>query len=145
MDDESLGDGMRFTPENITRLEPNEVFVFGSNLQGIHGAGAAKTAMRLFGAKRRVGVGMTGQCYAIPTRAFMAGGVLRTLPLDTIRSHVDAFMSFAGSNPYTVFLVTPIGTGHAGYLPEEIAPLFQDRLPNVIIPKRFHEIISNQK
>ena len=69
-----------YTPENITSLGQDEVFVFGSNLQGIHAGGAARTAMRLFGAKKGQGVGMQGQSYAIPT---MQGGV------ETIKPYVD--------------------------------------------------------
>ena len=76
----------RTTPEFITELQPNEIFVFGSNLAGMHGAGAAHVACKKFGAKMGQGVGLQGQSYAIPT---MQGGV------ETIRPYVDEFIKFA--------------------------------------------------
>ena len=90
----------RVTPEWIHDLAPNEVFVFGSNLGGMHGGGAARIAYRCFGAKMGVGVGLQGQSYAIPT---MQGGP------ETIRPYVDEFIDFARQHPETTFLVTPIG------------------------------------
>ena len=117
--------------EKIERLEPNEVFVFGSNLQGHHGGGAAFAAYKKFNAKWGVGVGMTGQCYAIPT---MQGGV------ETIKPYVDDFIEFAKQNTDKVFLVTRIGCGISGFVDEEIAPLFKDavNLDNVKLPKTFY-------
>ncbi|MBR4432442.1 MAG: transcriptional regulator, partial [Paludibacteraceae bacterium] len=88
---------MKTTPEYITQLKPNEVFVFGSNLSGMHGGGAARTAYELFGAEWGVGVGPTGQCYAIPT---MHGG------LEEIRPYVDDFIRYAEKHPEQLFLVT---------------------------------------
>ena len=109
----------RVTPEWIHDLAPpNEVFVFGSNLGGMHGGGAARIAYRCFGAKMGVGVGLQGQSYAIPT---MQGGP------ETIRPYVDEFIDFARQHPETTFLVTPIGCGIAGFTPADIAPLFQGR------------------
>ena len=96
----------RVTPEWIHDLAPNEVFVFGSNLGGMHGGGAARIAYRCFGAKMGVGVGLQGQSYAIPT---MQGGP------ETIRPYVDEFIDFARQHPETTFLVTPIGCGIAGF------------------------------
>ena len=78
----------RTTPENITSLAPNEIFVFGSNLSGMHGGGAAWVAYRKFGAIMGQGVGLQGQSYGIPT---MQGGV------ETIRPYVDEFIGFAKS------------------------------------------------
>lgn len=104
----------RVTPEWIHDLAPNEVFVFGSNLGGMHGGGAARIAYRCFGAKMGVGVGLQGQSYAIPT---MQGGP------ETIRPYVDEFIDFARQHPETTFLVTPIGCGIAGFTPADIAPL----------------------
>ena len=115
------------TPENITTLKPDEVFVFGSNLHGAHGGGAARQAYDCFGAEWGVGVGRTGQCYAIPT---MQGGV------ETIRPYVDEFIHYAEQHPELTFFVTRIGCGIAGFTDEEIAPLFAAarRLRNVALP-----------
>ena len=125
----------KYTPENITSLAQNEVFVFGSNLQGSHGGGAAAAAVRYFGAIWGQGVGMQGQCYAIPT---MHGGV------DVIRPYVDEFIEFAKGHPELTFLVTRIGCGIAGFRNEQMAPLFADalELPNVVLPKSFVKVIK---
>ena len=124
-----------FTPEMITALRPDEVFVFGSNLGGFHGGGAARAAMRLFGAVWGQGVGLQGQSYAIPT---MQGGV------ETIKPYVDEFIAFAQSRPDLYFYVTRIGCGIAGFTDDEIAPLFREALPldNVALPKTFHDILT---
>lgn len=107
--------------------------MFGSNLQGMHGGGAARIAHEKFGAEWGVGVGMTGRCYAIPT---MQGGV------ETIRPYVDDFIRYATEHPELTFLVTPIGCGIAGFLPEEIAPLFAAArdLTNVALPMGWREM-----
>ena len=120
----------RYTPENIKTLAENEIFVFGSNLQGMHGGGAARAAMDRFGAIWGQGVGMQGQCYAIPT---MHGGV------DAIRPYVDEFIEYAKQHPELTFLVTRIGCGIAGFRDEQMAPLFATalNLPNVVLPKTF--------
>ena len=116
------------TPDYITRLEPNEIFVFGSNLAGFHGGGAARIAYEKFGAEWGVGVGRTGQCYAIPT---MQGGV------ETIRPYVDDFIRYAEQHPELTFFVTRIGCGIAGFTDEQIAPLFAaaHHLQNVALPE----------
>ena len=118
----------RTTPEFITKLEPNEIFVFGSNLQGMHGGGAAYAAYRKFGAIMGQGVGLQGQSYAIPT---MQGGV------ETIRPYVDEFIKFAKEHADLTFLVTRIGCGIAGFRNEEIAPLFADahNADNIVLPE----------
>lgn len=120
----------KYTPERITSLEKNEIFVFGSNLAGAHGGGAAWLAMNRFGAVWGQGVGLQGQCYAIPT---MQGGV------ETIKPYVDEFIAFAKNNPNLVFLVTKIGCGIAGFTEQEIAPLFREALNvgNIILPEEF--------
>ena len=104
------------TSSRIDQLERNEIFVFGSNLDGHHIGGAAKVANMKFGAVWGVGVGMTGKTYAIPT---MQGGV------ESIRPYVDQFIEFAKSHTDFHFLVTRIGCGIAGFKDEEIAPLFK--------------------
>lgn len=123
-------EGVKYTPENISTLGPDEVFVFGSNLQGNHAGGAARTAVRLFGAKMGQGVGMQGQSYAIPT---MQGGV------DTIKPYVDDFINLAREWDQTTFYVTRIGCGIAGFTDKEIAPLFDKALDlyNVRLPESF--------
>ena len=117
----------RTTPEFITSLEPNEIFVFGSNLKGMHGGGAAYIAYRKFGAIMGQGVGLQGQSYAIPT---MQGGV------ETIRPYVDEFIQFAKQHPELTFLVTRIGCGIAGFTDEEISPLFKQAhgVENIVLP-----------
>lgn len=116
------------TPEFITHLKENEIFVFGSNLAGHHGGGAARIAYERFGAIYGQGVGLQGQSYAIPT---MQGGV------DTIKPYVDDFILFAQQHPEFTFLVTRIGCGIAGFRDEEIAPLFENAhlVPNILLPK----------
>jgi predicted DNA-binding protein YlxM (UPF0122 family) len=117
----------RTTPERITSLEPNEIFVFGSNLKGMHGGGAAYIAYRKFGAVMGQGVGLQGQSYGIPT---MQGGV------ETIRPYVDEFIEFARQHPELTFLVTRIGCGIAGFTDEEISPLFEAAhgVENIVLP-----------
>ena len=123
-----------YTPERISELKENEIFVFGSNLAGAHGGGAARLAYKRFGAVWGEGVGLYGQTYAIPT---MQGGV------ETIKPYVDAFIRFAKAHSRLTFLVTRIGCGIAGFRDEEIAPLFTDAInvENIILPKEFVENI----
>ena len=125
----------RVTPNDIFALKPNEVFVFGSNLQGIHAGGAAFTARTLFGAKMGCGDGLQGQSYAIPT---MQGGV------ETIKPYVDKFINFAAEHPEKDFLVTRIGCGIAGFSPEEIAPMFREcvHMCNVWLPNDFLKVLT---
>lgn len=125
----------RFTPGRITHLADNEIFVFGSNLQGCHGGGAARVAMNKFGAVWGQGVGLQGQTYAIPT---MQGGV------ETIKPYVDEFIAFARQHREHTFLVTRIGCGIAGFYDEDIAPLFADAMDeaNIILPKSFVEVLT---
>ena len=122
----------RISSNHITRLAPNEVFVFGSNLQGAHGGGAARYAYEHFGAVWGQGVGLFGQSYAIPT---MQGGV------ETIKPYVDDFLQFAIVHSEFDFLVTEIGCGIAGFTPKEIAPLFfkaiENDISNVYLPESF--------
>lgn len=119
-----------YTPERIMELKPNEIFVFGSNLAGSHGGGAARLAYDRFGAIWGQGVGLQGQSYGIPT---MHGGV------DVIKPYVDEFIEFAKQHPKYNFLVTKIGCGIAGFKIEEMAPLFQDALgvENIVLPQEF--------
>ena len=124
----------RFTPERISELAENEIFVFGSNLAGAHGGGAARLAYRKFGAVWGEGVGLHGRTYAIPT---MQGGV------KTIKPYVDEFIRFAIEHPSLTFLVTRIGCGIAGFQDRDIAPLFKAAInvDNIILPKGFVDYI----
>lgn len=126
----------RYTPERITSLAKNEIFVFGSNLAGAHGGGAARLAYERFGAVWGEGVGLHGQTYAIPT---MQGGV------ETIKPYVDAFIIFAKENTTLTFLVTRIGCGIAGFRDDEIASLFKDAIDveNIILPQEFAELLND--
>lgn len=127
---------MNYTPDNITELGEDEVFVFGSNLAGIHAGGAARVALERFGAVMGQGVGIQGRSYAIPT---MQGGV------DTIKPYVDDFIDLAREWDQTTFYVTRIGCGIAGFTDEEIAPLFAEalKLYNVRLPKSFVDILTH--
>ena len=126
----------KMTPENITHLEPNEVFVFGSNYAGQHGKGAALTALRKFGARSGQGMGLMGQSYGISTK----GWRMDVLPLPKIGVQVERFLRFAHAHPELKFLVTEIGCGLAGYRPRHIAPLFGSDIPeNVSLPASFFQ------
>ena len=125
----------RITPDFITQLGENEIFVFGSNLAGMHGGGAAYIAFKKFGARMGQGVGLQGQSYGIPT---MQGGV------DTITPYVDEFITFARQHPELRFLVTRIGCGIAGFDAQDIAPLFAEArgVENIALPKDFWEVLQ---
>lgn len=122
----------KLAPDKIESLSMCEVFVFGSNLQGHHTGGAARYAYKHFGAEWGVGIGPTGQCYAIPT---MHGGV------DDIRPYVEDFVKYAKSHPLNRFLLTRIGCGIAGFSDKQMAMLFYDagasKLPNVAFPEEW--------
>lgn len=118
----------------ITQLEPGEVFVFGSNAAGLHGAGAAALAHRKFGAVWGQGHGLHGQSYAINS---MSG-------LGILRQEIIGFVDFAAQHPELKFLVTEIGCGIAGYTPTEIAPFFADAGENVVLPERFVEELQGR-
>jgi len=130
---------MKYTPENITHLEPNQIFCYGANAAGIHGAGAAKLALK-WGAKMYE-YGLNGQTYGIPTKDRQ----IYTLPLDKIQLHVNDFLATAFSHQEYEFLVTKIGCGLALYQPKDIAPLFKiiktGVFENVILPEEFYKYI----
>lgn len=124
----------RITSDNITALAPGEIFVFGSNLEGAHGGGAARLAWKKWGAVWGQGTGLQGQTYGIPT---MHGGP------EAIRPYVEEFIRFASSHPQMTFLVTEVGCGIAGFTPAAIAPLFANAVdvPNIHLPRRFWDIL----
>lgn len=131
----------RVSPDVIKELKDNEIFVFGSNLAGKHGAGAARKALE-WGAVYGNPEGMQGATYAIPTKDMF---IRETLPIEHIKRYVDRFIIFAKIHSNLKFLVTEIGCGLARRKPEDIAPLFIDaiNLPNVYLPKRFVDILIN--
>jgi len=116
------------------------IFVFGSNLAGVHGAGAALFAREKHGAVLGVGHGMTGAAYALPTK----DESIRTLPLDRIAGYVRTFIKFAEDNPELDFQVTRVGCGLAGYTDKQIAPLFKGSPENCIMPVEWLEILNRQ-
>lgn len=108
----------------------NRIFVFGSNLAGRHGKGAALQARKFYGAQLGIGRGRTGQSYAIPTK----DKNLQTLSLIEIRQYVRQFIDYARIHPELTFMVTAIGTGLAGYKHEDIKPMFDGAPSNCIMP-----------
>lgn len=115
------------------------VFVFGSNLAGRHGAGAAKWALENRGAIYGQGVGRQGNSYGIPTK----DENIETLPLNVIQHYVELFLHYADllENRNTQFQLTPIGCGLAGLTPEQIAPMFSSAPKNVQLPVEFIEVL----
>lgn len=144
---------MTYTADKITELPANGIFVFGSNVYGIHGKGAALDAYKLFGAVPGCGEGPTGRSYAIPTRdgtppsAKHRSWKFKTLSLETIQGYIQKFLEYAKSAPDKVFYVTQIGCGYAGYGPKQIAPLFfhYDIPSNVILPKPFVDVGESER
>lgn len=109
------------------------IFVFGSNLAGRHGKGAALYARQKHGAIYGQGVGLQGESYGIPTK----DEKIKTLPLERIKPYVDQFIEFAETHPEMMFFVCPVGCGLAGYVPEQIAPMFKGAPTNVILNDEF--------
>ena len=126
----------RIASENITSLKSNEVFVFGSNLAGRHGGGAARLALEKFGAIYGQSTGHQGQSWAIPTKDFE---VRFALSLEEIQKHIDSFIFVAKNTPNLTYLVTEIGCGLAGLSVKDVAPLFKEaiNIPNIKLPFRF--------
>ena len=114
------------------------VFVFGSNLAGIHGAGSARHAVRHHGAVYGVGIGRQGNSYAIPTK----DRYLRVLPLTEIKKHVEEFLQYASRLPEDRFEVVAIGTGLAGYQHSQIAPLFKNAPANCTLPQEWVDLLA---
>lgn len=138
---------IKFTPEFIERLEPNEVFVFGSNGGGAHAGGAAKVAYNHFGAVWGVGEGLTGRSYAIPT----LNSDMQKVTKGELKASLIKFIGFVLENPNLTFYLTKIGCGIAGWQLEEVKAIFweamanqqiesKEQLPaNLIIPEEFYD------
>lgn len=116
-----------------------EIFVFGSNLAGRHGKGAAKDAVQYYGAQYGNGVGIQGHAYAIPTKDHY----LNTLPLDAIKPYVQEFIAYAYQHPEYIFKVTRVGCGLAGYDDLEMALLFKEAPNNCELSKEWLEILNS--
>lgn len=132
----------RITPPNILKLKRNEIFVFGSNESGVHGAGAANIAYKKWNAIWGQAEGIQGTTYAIPTK----NKAIKTLSIEEIKIYVDRFIFFAKiTNPNLIFLVTEIGCGLAGLNVKDIGPLFKDAIEvnNIHLPHRFWLHINN--
>lgn len=125
--------GHRIASDRIATLGENEIFVFGSNIQGSHGGGAAWYAYKNFGAEWGVGEGLTGRTYALPTMEGKA----------SLQHAVEHFIACAKEHPEQTFLVTAVGCGIAGYTPDEVAPLFKEAtsLENVYLPQVFWNVL----
>lgn len=132
----------RISPNHINELSDNEIFVFGSNLKGIHGAGAAKTA-RQWGAVIGIPEGIQGKTYAIPTKD---AEIKNPLELEQIKSSISTFIDFAKSNKHLKFLVVEIGCNLAGRTPAQIAPLFRDAIEvdNIYLPRSFWMVLNKE-
>ena len=121
-------------------VEPDFVFVFGSNLAGRHGKGAALYALNHYGARYGQGEGHQGNSYALPTKDER----LRSLPLPLIQQHVARFIEFATARPDLQFHVTCVGCGLAGYKPKDIAPFFTNAPANCRLPPEFTDLIERR-
>lgn len=116
------------------------IFVFGSNLAGRHGAGAALHATLHCGARYGVGIGRTGDAYAIPTKDER----IQTMPLAKIKPFVDEFRGYASAAPELEFFVTRLGCGLAGYTDSQIAPMFRSMPSNVILPRSWGDYLVGE-
>ncbi len=130
----TIVNGHRIASDSITQLAEGEIFVFGSNIQGMHGGGAAWYANKNFGAEWGVGEGLTGRTYALPTMEGKA----------SLAHAVKHFTACAKKHPKLTFLVTAVGCGIAGYSPLEVAPLFAEAatLENVYLPQVFVDVLG---
>jgi len=134
----------RITPNTVTQLSENQIFVFGSNSEGFHRRGAARFALDHCGAIIGQGKGLQGQSYAIVTKKDFR--TVKSSTLTEIESEILEFISFAVEHPNLHFLVSKVATDLAGYTIEEIAPLFKDAVPikNIHLPVEFWDVLNNQ-
>jgi hypothetical protein len=122
---------LRTTPERITVIDSNEIFVFGSNLAGRHAGGAAFDAANRFGAVEGVGEGLTGECYAFPTLK----GDLSKIEYDDMICIADTFYRCVDAHPELTFLLTRVGTGIAGHSAKDMKNLFIRKRDNLVLPE----------
>lgn len=125
--------------EDFTPAPPDTIFVFGSNLAGFHGAGAALAAYNWYGAKRGIGEGLMGQSYAIPTKDVE----IQTRPMECIAESIKSFVEFTHLAPHLKFFVTRVGCGLAGLKDRDIAPLFAGAL-NCSFPDPWKEYLEER-
>lgn len=130
----------KFYDKRLFEKGSKNIFTFGSNLRGAHGAGAAKFALLHCGAKYGT-IGFCGRSYGIPTK----NEFIQTLPLEIIKQYVDLFLSFAEQSPNLVFFITPIGTGLAGWKHKDIAPMFVEAPSNCILPEAWGNVQEAKK
>jgi hypothetical protein len=116
------------------------IFVFGSNEAGIHGAGAARTALMKYGARMNQGFGMSGISFAIPTKDWQIG----PLPFESIAHYVERFIKFAELNPKLTFQVTALGTGLAGHSHKDIAKLFVNAPDNCLFDTLWRDFLPRK-
>lgn len=124
--------------QDRTLSEHGEIFVFGSNLAGRHGAGAAKIAAEQYGAMYGIGFGFWGNSWAIPTKNFK----IKTIPLNIIEEYIYMFVKYTHDHPNNKFFVTRVGCGLAGYKDEEIAPLFGQCNTNCNFPIEWKQYLE---
>lgn len=127
----------RFTPNHVFSLRPQQIFVFGTDTRGSQRYGAAGMACKNFGAQIGVVEGPTGSCYALPTKGFQ---------FEYFEKAVKRFKEYVESHPHNIFLITPVGCGHAGFNVNDVASLFKEYVSyeNVMLPKLFiDEYISS--
>ncbi len=140
-------DEFRMIDKFPEELPDKHIVVFGSNTEGWHGSGLARDCKRLYGAEQHYGVGRQGQCYAIPTRERdpnKPAPALQTMSLDKIYEYVQDFIQYAKDHKELTFLVSPIGCGHAGYSPKQIALMFKNaRYDWIKLPVEFNEILND--
>jgi hypothetical protein len=118
-----------------------DIFVFGSNEAGRHGAGAALYAKDSKGAEEGTGIGRTGACYAIPTKDRR----IRPLPLEKVYEYILDFLEYAETHPELTFQVTAVGTGLAPFSHEEMAVAFLDAPDNCYFDTRWKQYLGEEK
>lgn len=135
--------------EMIRSLRDDQILVVGTNSRGIHGAGAAKTAHRYFGAKYGQAFGLQGRAYGIPTRFYLDrkenNSLFKDIPLKQIKTSVELFFKDAAKMPHLTFVITRIGCGFAGYEDKDIAPLFSNPLNNMVLPQEWLPFIDHDE
>ena len=135
--------------ERIRKLPEDYILTVGTNSRGVHDTGSAKTAHRYFGAKYGQAFGLQGNSYGIPTRTYLDrktnNSMFEDIPLKHIQSTVKLFFKDASLNPHLTFVLTRIGCGFAGYDDSQIAPLFNNPLSNMIVPKAWLPFIEHDE